>query len=36
MIIIKKYCNKRNLKFYSESIDILKIANNKKVSRPNC
>ena len=28
---VKKYCNKRNLKFYSESIDILKIANNKKV-----
>ena len=28
---VKEYCNKRNIKFYSESIDILKIANNKKV-----
>ena len=28
---VKEFCNKRNIKFYSESIDILKIANNRKV-----
>ena len=27
---VKKYCNKKNIQFYSESIDVKKLANNNK------